>query len=230
VSLAWEIARCPYFQAYDAGQAGVCAEVIAAQGKWRRAPEGWTGRLREAPILFVTSNPNTNIETPGSDPVFQTKEDLARFNDLYFDSHAVSGAETWTQMRKWATTLRGGRDTIAGRDFALTDAVRCASPKQAGVEAALGRCAGRYLGKVLALSDARVIAFCGVARKALSEFVEPERYRVNLAVNEVTDPVEFFGRERILIGLKHPADVYHGDRDLTALGKVKLSALVSWLE
>jgi hypothetical protein len=224
-SLAWEIAGCPHFQDYDLGQAGVCTDVIKAQGMWRRPPEGWTGRLLEAPILFVTSNPNTDVKRPGTDPVVETPDELATFNDLYFDSHLVSGARTWIQMQKWATTLRGGRDTLPGRDFALTDAVRCASPAQQGVDSAMGRCTSLYLGRILALSRATVIGFCGKARTALRDFIEPERYRVGLAVSQVTGPLEFFGHDRMLIGLRHPADFYHGDLELTDLGADNLAAL-----
>jgi hypothetical protein len=224
-SLGWEIATCPHFRAYELGQAGVCTDVITAQGKFRRPPEGWTGRLLEASILFVTSNPHTDIEEPGTDPDFKTPEELATFSDLYFDSHQVSGVRTWMQMHKWATTLRGGRETVPGKDWAITDAVRCASPAQEGVDLAMGRCASVYLGRVLILSGAIVIGFCGKARTALRDCIEPERYRVDLAVDQVIGPVEFFGRDRMLIGLRHPADVYHGNLELTGLGAEKLAAL-----
>jgi hypothetical protein len=225
--LAWQIAGCPHFRDFDRGQAGACTDVIKAQGRFRRSPEGWTGRLLQAPILFVTSNPHTNVDQPGTDPDFKTPEELAIFNDLYFDSHPVSGARTWSQMQKWATTLRGGRGTIPGRDFVLTDAVRCASPAQEGVDRAMGRCASLYLGRILTLSAATVIGFCGKARTALRNFIEPERYRVDLAVDQVIGPLEFFWRDRMLIGLRHPADFRHGDLDLTRLGAHNLAALQS---
>jgi hypothetical protein len=137
-NLAWTIAHCPHFLGYDAGKAGVCSDVIKAQGEWRRSPEGWTGRLLEAPILFVTSNPNTDVTKPGTDPVFRSAEELAAFNDLYFDSHVIGGVQTWKQMERWATTLLGGEAAAPGKDFALTDAVRCASPLQNGVDRAMG--------------------------------------------------------------------------------------------
>jgi len=224
-ALADAIASCPHFKAFDLGQAGVCTEVIGAQGSWRRPPEGWTGRLLEAPILFVTSNPNTDVTKPGNDPVFETPEDLAKFNDLYFDSHSLSGVQTWIQLQKWATAFLGGLKAVPGADFALTDAVRCASPGQLGVDSAMGRCASLYLGQILELSGASVIGFCGKARVALRDFIEPDRYRVDLAVDQVIGPVEFFGRERMLVGLRHPADVYHGSLELNAMKPDDLAAL-----
>jgi hypothetical protein len=228
-TLAWSIAHCPHFLGYDAGTAGVCSDVIKAQGDWRRSPEGWTGRLQEAPILFVTSNPNTDVTKPGTDPVFRSAEELAAFNDLYFDSHGVGGVQTWRQMERWATALLGGRAATPGKDFALTDAVRCASPIQYGVDQAIGRCAGLYLGSVLASAGARVVGFCGKARDALQEFVEPPRYRMTLAVGDVIGPMEFFGRERMLIGLRHPADVYHGSLELTVPNSADRERLVAFL-
>jgi hypothetical protein len=228
-TLAWAIAHCPHFLGYDAGKAGVCTDVIKAQGEWRRSPEGWTGRLMEAPILFVTSNPNTDVTKPGTDPLFRSAGELTAFNDLYFDSHGVGGAETWKQIERWASTLLGGRAIAPGKDFALTDAVRCASPIQHGVDRAMGRCAGLYLGSVLALAGARVVGFCGKARDALKDFVEPTRYRMTLNVGDVMGTLEFFGRERMLIGLRHPADVYHGSRELAVQNSADLETLVTFL-
>jgi len=114
---------------------------------------------------------------------------------------------------------------VPGIDFAVTDAVRCASPAQEGVDRAMGRCASLYLGRILTLSAATVIGFCGKARTALRDFILPERNRVDLAVDQVIGPLEFFGRDRMLIGLQHPADIYHGDLDLTRLGTEKLAVL-----
>jgi hypothetical protein len=228
-TLAWTIAHCEHFAGYDAGKAGVCSDVIEAQGEWRRSPEGWTGRLLQAPILFVTSNPNTDVTKPGTDPVFKSPNELAAFNDLYFDSHSVGGAQTWLQIERWATTLLGGRAAAPGRDFALTDAVRCASPNQHGVDRAMGRCSGLYLGSILTLAGARVVGFCGKARVALSEFVEPSRYRITIAVGDIMGPLEFFGRERMLIGLRHPADIYHGSLELAVRKAADLESLIAFL-
>jgi hypothetical protein len=228
-TLAWEISHCPYFEAYDHGQAGVCSEVIRAQGMFRRDPEGWTGRLIRAPILFVTSNPNTDPTQPGKDPEFASPAELANFNDLYFDTHSVARVQTWRQMQKWATEMLDGREALPGHDFALTDAVRCASRGQQGVDRAMGRCAGLYLGRLLFLSQARVVAFCGRSVVALRDFLEPERYRLTLRQGEVKGPIDFFERQRWLVGLKHPADVYHGNVELTTLTPVDLAALVAAL-
>lgn len=228
-TLAWSIAHCEHFRRYDSGNAGVCSDVIEAQGEWRRSPEGWTGRLLQAPVLFVTSNPNTDVTKPGTEPIFTSADELAAFNDLYFDSHGVGGAQTWKQIERWATTLLGGRAAAPGRDFALTDAVRCASPMQRGVDRAMGRCAGLYLGSMLALAGARVVGFCGKARVAVAEFVEPARHRMTIAVGEVVGPLKFFGRERMLIGLRHPADIYHGSLELTLRETVDLDSLIAFV-
>jgi hypothetical protein len=48
---------------------------------------------------------------------------------------------------------------------------------------------------------------------------------MTLEVGEVKGPFDFFGRERMLIGLRHPADIYHGGLDLTALASRDLASL-----
>jgi hypothetical protein len=73
------------------------------------------------------------------------------------------------------------------------------------------------------------VGFCGKARDALREFVEPTRYRMSLAVGDVIGPVEFFGRERMLLGLKHPADIYHGSLELAVRNSTDLERLVAFL-
>jgi len=219
-SFGWEVAHCPHFEAFDRGLAGVCSDVIESQGTFRRPPEGWTGRVLTAPIIFVTSNPNTDVTKPGSDPLFNSPQDLAMFNDSYFDSHAISGARSWQQMQKWASDMLG-RQSLPGSDFGLTDAVRCASPRQLGVDQAISRCSGLYLGRLFALTEARVVAFCGKALIALTHHLQPAKYRLDLREGRVVGPIEFYGRDRLLVGLRHPADVYHGSLQLSAILEAK---------
>ena len=132
-------------------------------------------------------------------------------------------------MLSWAETLLE-RPCVAGTDFALTDAVRCASPRQLGVDQAIGRCAELYMGRLLSLSQARVVGFCGKARIAVRDFVVPARYRVNLREGDVRGPIEFFGRERMLVGLRHPADFYRGSLYLDVLVPAGLDSLQSFLK
>jgi hypothetical protein len=60
--LALGIARCPVIVAVIAGAPSPCREVVnfqkrPAPDRWVAEP--WSGHLQEAPILFLSSNPNS---------------------------------------------------------------------------------------------------------------------------------------------------------------------------
>jgi uracil-DNA glycosylase len=203
--LAWNIAHCPYFEDFDKGGAGPCWKIIASQElepRNRYPPESWTGRIAEAQILFVTSNPNT---TPGKPPkpMPTTPMELLKFNEEYFEEHSLGRVPTWRRLPLWASQLLGTEPDIAQRCLAITDVVRCASKIQSGVPEALNQCVVTWLPKVIAESHAAVIAWCGsYAQAALREHLP---HRIALSPGESWGPREFYGRERILLGLPHPA-------------------------
>jgi hypothetical protein len=163
--LASQIASCTHF---ERGGDGVCDTVISAQSLphgLRRMPEPWTGRRRldRAPILFITSNPNTKPGKVPNQSEVPLPDRLLDFYESYFERHpdSIKTVPTWRRMRIWADQLC--RNPSADVNFALTDAVHCASRKQVGVREALERCATLYLRQVVEAGVARLVVCCGSA-------------------------------------------------------------------
>lgn len=150
-----------------------CAQIVRSQGAATVAdfqvPEPWTGQIATAPILFLSSNPSSSRSDPPSDldEEFPTgSKDAwpdARVVD-FFDKRFGDGREAWTRnglyvlrrdgsfsqhwVRFWASakaraTEALGREAVPGRDFAMTEVVRCKSTGEGGVASAAGHCPDR---------------------------------------------------------------------------------------
>lgn len=104
----------------------------------------------------------------------------------------------WIEVRQRAIELLE-RDVQPGSDYALTEVVHCKSRKEAGVLEALPECASRYLRRVVALSQARVIVVFGKTIRATvkHEFGVPES-------EQVFGPMLIEGCLRYLAFLPHP--------------------------
>ncbi len=66
-ALLLRIARCPMIAEALRG-AHLCSEIVAAQQVAeadRQVPEGWAGNLRDARVVFVSSNPSISHPGPG---------------------------------------------------------------------------------------------------------------------------------------------------------------------
>ena len=105
----------------------------------------------------------------------------------------------WEAIKRLADHLYG-RPTRPGLDYALTEVVRCKSPHEIGVQAAVETCAARYLRPTLALSPAAVICVSGrVARQAIRrEYSYPDD-------RQVSEPMEIEGRKRLVVFVAAPA-------------------------
>lgn len=208
--LLLEIARCPVLAGVLDDRADVprqpCAPVALTQWgglspedrrkRWRRVhqvPEPWVGHLREAPLLFVSSNPsiggeiseNVDDPAPGLTWKHSDKTLLERYEEA-FDRFIVDGirhhTETtnvryWVEVRSRARELMRGRSPKPGHDYALTEVVHCKSRDEKGVPAALGTCSRLYLDRTILASGARVVIFLGIhAEKAAWDTVRiPDR-------------------------------------------------------
>lgn len=229
-ALAWDIARCPFFMGFDRGEAGACTTIIGSQRldvANRYPPESWTGPIASARVMFITSNPNTTPGTPPRTPLPTSPNELLDFNEGYFDSHPVHAVPTWRRLPLWASQILGVEPSEAIGMLAITDVVRCASRQQQGVWAALGQCARTWLPKVLEISGADVVAWCGsAARTALREHLPHDR--IALRSGEIWGPDEFYGRERMLVGLPHPADRFKARDRVADLG-VQVQRLGTWI-
>jgi hypothetical protein len=145
----------------------------------------------------------------------------------YFASESAdSGLQLvpfWESVESRATDLFG-RPAIAGKDYALTELVRCKSRHEAGVPEALETCIDRYLVPTLEASGARVIVVYGRhARKAFCEVFQLDRQTM------VQGPVTIAGRARMVVILKHPAHYLRMNLPAEQLEPDDLNALRSWL-
>lgn len=216
-----EIARCRVFRECKSGarpSSDPCARVVAFQADVglddHHLPEPWSGRLSEAPILFVSSNPSINrneqFPVPGWDDdaivdFFENRFEGGRkrwvvdgARSLRVDGTHSRPVRSWTGVRNRASDLLG-RPAMPGRDYAVVDIVRCKSPDEVGVAAARLTCATRYLRRTIEASAATVIVTLGEKARptVASLFGGPPRMGVH-------GPVEIGGRTRYLASLGHP--------------------------
>lgn len=227
-ALALRIAACPHF---ERGGDGDCETVIAAQRldhALRRRPEPWTGKLDRVPILFVTSNPNTEPGKVPKQSEVPTSERLLDFYEGYFSRHpeSIDTVPTWKRMRVWAGQLLRAHPN-ADSNFALTDAVHCASRQQAGVPEAVKRCATLYLQPIVEASVARLVICCGSA--AVSGFNSATAGRVALKQGMSWGPAELWGAQRIVAAFPHPADRFRAVDNLEQIVPQLLPDLQAWL-
>jgi hypothetical protein len=194
--LLLEIARCPVLESVldDPAErpAHPCAAVALTQWEWaglppedrrkrwraaHQVPEPWVGHLREAPLLFVSSNPSISgaISENPDDPApgltwNDSDETLVERYEDGFDKFIVDGirhrggtkpVRFWVEVRSRARELMGGRSPKPGHDYVLTEVVHCKSWDEEGVAEALGTCSGLYLKRTILASGARVVIFLG---------------------------------------------------------------------
>ncbi|MGE3172234.1 MAG: hypothetical protein AB7O97_06365 [Planctomycetota bacterium] len=217
--LLLSIARCPNVATCKAGAAPHhCRRIVAVQTGDLDAfqvPEPWSGRIEQAPILFLSSNPGITAEERY--PRWNWTDDAIadyftnRFGGgrepwildgnrrLNADGQHSEARPYWSNIKKRATEILG-RDPVPGVDYALTEVVHCKSRQEEGVKQALRECAGRYLRPVLQLSAARVVVAVGLkVRKQLAETLGIR------SEGALAGPLELAGRERLVLFLGHPA-------------------------
>jgi hypothetical protein len=221
--LAVQILRCPILtQCLEEGGSQLpCAEVATGPGSPHRAhwvPEPWVGRLAEAPLLFVSSNPGGGSD-PSTDPYdpssSSSDEVLLDCQDGAFDEGQLPGiadgqylvdvhgnrgksVHYWEWVKRCASEILS-RAPIPGQDYALTEVVHCGSPSADGVWKALQTCASRYLQPVLANSPASVLVVVG----AIAKFAFAEYLKV-VAPDHLVGPLELAERERLVVVVPHP--------------------------
>ena len=105
----------------------------------------------------------------------------------------------WNAAHDLASSFLG-RDAVPGHDYALTEIVRCKSPKELGVASAAAQCVPTYLKDTLALSPAPLVAVLGRhARQVVRKLTGFAEY------GPLTPPHHIGGRDRVFAFLGHPA-------------------------
>jgi hypothetical protein len=222
-NLLLEIARCPVVrQCLDDPELDhPCAEIVRSQGVATVAdfqmPEPWNGPIATAPILFVSSNPSIS---------FDEAYPRADWPDArivgFFEGHFGGGREEWTLrglhyqrkdgsftsgndwVRFWAWAKNRAckalnRPAVPGRDYAITEIVRCKSIGERGVAAAARYCPDRYLDRTLFVAAAGLLICAG-------KFAGDELRRCYglQCGRALVGPVEIADRRRYIAFLDHP--------------------------
>lgn len=180
-SLLIEIARCPNVKLcldQPNNNHHPCSKIVSAQNTTIDAfhlPEPWNGEIDTAPILFVSSNPSINANELYPSWSWSDSQVIDNFNNRFsknwvkvennryypkLNDGTYAKANTyWGKVRNHAEIIMQ-RKVVAGKDFALTEVVHCKSVNEIGVKEAILEC-GKYLPKILELSQASVIVVVG---------------------------------------------------------------------
>ena len=195
-----------------------CAEIVHAQEIYDvldfQVPEPWSGRIKTAPILFISSNPSI-CDDENFPRGSWSDEDIVD----YFQNRFGEGKEPWIvdgtkSLRKdgsygratmfWAGVKARARELmerepVPGLNYALTELVHCKSRQELGVPEALDKCVSLYLNKVLTASGAKVLIGLG----ALAKEVLCREY--NLPKKQVVvGPLDICEQQRMVTFLSHP--------------------------
>lgn len=207
-----------------------CKKIVTSQNvnsQFFQVPEPWNGNIKQAKILFISSNPsiNENEEYPDTSWKPELVEDFFtnRFNGkikkwvkdnkyvllkngCYNNKHVPF----WSSIIKRTEEILGTNHIISNDDFCITEIVKCKSTKEYGVEEALEECSKKYLRKVLGYSGARLIIVLGSKMKN----VMLAKYPFLSVDNVEWSAIE--GLDRIVIFLPHPTS---WEKNKTVLGR-----------
>ena len=211
-----EIVHCSNVSACLDGHSGShpCHRIVASQRSRSievfQVPEPWRGRLLEASLLFLSSNPSISETEEYPTGSWQDQKIEAYF-DRRFERSIVDGIRTrqrdgsysksvafWREVRARATELYE-RPVTPGRDYALTEVVHCKSRKNDGVEQALNECSKRYLSRVLSYAEAKVVICLG----ELVKRVVAKKFDIPLGV-QIYGPAAICGKFRYFVFSAQP--------------------------
>jgi hypothetical protein len=170
--------RNPVTQVLAAGQ----NPAISTRADEMRVPEPWRGDIEQAALLFLIGNLPQNVCGDSPHAGLNDAQIAGFYCSRHFEKHfpfalPAEGnprrktAPLWLGIRKRAEELYGGKNPVAGRDYALTALVHCGAHAQASVAAAAELCAQRHLAHVLSVARPKVIVCLDkFARRALENF------------------------------------------------------------
>ena len=227
-ALLLKIARCPLI-AEALQNRRPCTEIVSAQkvaSADRQVPEGWAGNLRDARVLFLSSNPSISEAGPGqpadavepSPTASSADDEIVEFIGRRFDQTVTPSpwvrndrsllrdgrywprpTRFWVSIRARARELLGDAADPA-RNYVMTEVVHCKSKQEAGVTAAARTCAQLYLEDILRLSKAPLVAVVG--KKAHASL---EAWLPSLPGPPYVVRAELGGRQRTLVYISHPS-------------------------
>ncbi|MTJ10068.1 hypothetical protein [Anabaena sp. UHCC 0204] len=215
-----EIVHCPHarFCLQNPDTEHPCREIVLSQGSINldqyQVPEPWSGKIEQAPILFLSSNPSISFSEDY--PICSWSDDDV---DDYFNYRFGGGRKEWivngkkslqkdgtysSSVNFWAAIRQRAmellrRDVHPGTDYALTEIVHCKSCEEIGVKQAQNKCVEAYLLRILELAGAKVVVVLGSpARKAIQS-----QFNISAEIS-VSEPIMIGSRERFFAFLPHP--------------------------
>jgi hypothetical protein len=227
-ALLLKIARCPLIA--EALQNWLpCTEIVSAQqvaSADRQVPEGWAGNLREARVLFLSSNPSISEASPGqpadavepSPTASSTDDEIVEFIGRRFDQTVtpapwvrndrslLRNGRYWPRPTRFWMSIRARARELLGeaadpaRNYVMTEVVHCKSKQEAGVTAAARTCAQLYLEGIVRLSAAPLVAVVG--KKAHASL---QAWLPSLPDPPYVVRAELGGRQRTLVYISHPS-------------------------
>jgi hypothetical protein len=214
--LLLRIARCENVALARCSSKNSCHTIVMSQppdAESFQMPEPWNDRLASAPLLFLSSNPSIGegAEYPKDSWPDHEIEDFFtnRFGRgrkawveggnraLLLDGTYARANAFWSGIRRRAMELFDCA-VVPGRDYALTEVVRCKSLRENGVQEARDECARRYMIPTLQASGAVVIVTLG---KVAEKYARRDLMRFE---GSVSPPTVIAGRERVIAVLPHP--------------------------
>jgi hypothetical protein len=220
-----EIAHCPIARRCldEPGFVHPCRTIVGSQEAtdWTsfQVPEPWSGEIRAAPILFLSSNPSISHHEEYPTGAWSDDEIADYFAHRFGGgrkqwivggtkslgkdgTYPRRGTRFWISVRHRAAELleKGAGEVVPGKDYVLTEVVHCKSRNEIGVKEALGPCVERYLDRVLDAAAARVIVCFG----SLAAEAVRRRYGLQSTGRRI-GPVTIGGQPRQIVFLPHPA-------------------------
>lgn len=140
-------------------------------------PEPWSGDLKNAPILFISSNPSISAVELFPNAKWPDNKIKDFFTNRFLDRGPInswvyqnkfkllkdgrsSSVKYWSSIRNRASELLG-REAVPGTDYCVTELVHCKSKSEYGVKEAIHECANKFLTEIISLSNAKVIVLVG---------------------------------------------------------------------
>ncbi len=188
-----------------------CSAIVGGQQARSHArfqlPEPWRGDIRNAPLLFVSSNPglgddDDSLRGSASDGAIVSYYERSSFPSCFPRNLRRNGEPSRRAVTFWSAIRARAAEVFArprctiqpGRDFALTEVVHCKSQHEHGVGRALGECISRHFESIATLAGAGTVVLLGhVVAMALGLPAQPKIRR------EL-----WYGRQRTLVWLPHP--------------------------
>lgn len=238
-NLLAEITHCDLLESSKSGVPGPCSRIVSVQHQLalddHQVPEPWTGKLNEARIVFISSNPSIDFDEPyptWSDNLESTDEFFTnRFGDRpgqirdgkyppVKDGSWGPAVRFWSGVRQRAFEVLPNAEP--GVDYAMTEVVHCKSRNEVGVREALSTCAERYMPRIInEAPKAQLLVVFGVhAALAMAEV-----FNIELDSEKRSARMTQGGVQRTVVYLDHPASGGKSKRFETALSPDDLQTI-----